>query len=113
MVPTPPVNETPPSTHAEMTCSSKPCAVVGWPLVIRASEDDSRETAIRPCSVKMMIFGFCDSDARQPRGFRVAADGERVAPEDRLVQQQTIDKETKAMIQTGVGMPANCEMPSA
>ena len=42
IIPIPPLNDTPPSTHAEITVSSNPCPITGWP-------DGTATTAARVC----------------------------------------------------------------
>ena len=49
----PPCSETPPSTHAEITSSSKPCAAFGWPLVMREARIKPASAVTSPCSRKI------------------------------------------------------------
>ena len=56
IMPMPPARETPPSTQAEITVSSKPWPIIGWPEVMREASTTPARAPITPCMAKMMIL---------------------------------------------------------
>ena len=56
IMPMPPLSDTPPSTQAEMTVSSKPWPIIGWPEVMREAKITPARAPIRPCTAKIRIL---------------------------------------------------------
>ncbi|MOA35584.1 hypothetical protein D3C78_1570460 [compost metagenome] len=56
IMPIPPLNDTPPNTQAEITVSSKPWPIMGWPEVMRDARITPANAPITPCTAKMMIL---------------------------------------------------------
>ncbi|KWV84723.1 hypothetical protein PFLmoz3_05761 [Pseudomonas fluorescens] len=52
----PPLSDTPPSTQAEITVSSKPWPIIGWPEVMREARITPASAPIRPCTAKIRIL---------------------------------------------------------
>ena len=57
IVPMPPVSETPPSTHAEITSSEKPMELFGCPLVMREAMERTGTWDLRARSILELSGG--------------------------------------------------------
>ncbi|MNH32128.1 hypothetical protein D3C79_925480 [compost metagenome] len=105
--------ETPPSTQAEMTTSSKPMEVMGWPEVMRDASMMPAMEAISPVMVKMMILVRTTLTPARRAASSLPPMARVLRPKVVLLSSRPKSTKQSAVSQTGVGIPNRAELPSS